>query len=181
MLAVWLSLGCIDTIRFPPSFWGSSSGTWDSGWSTDAAGTVQIDRITGDGCAGDGGWLFSASTDGWTYGATVDLFRASDGAFESHPLQVVRTDPNGEWDSLSSGNLADGVDPAEQVDGVSSRFDCSEEGSLSFAIRIQDRGLRVADCVLWGADPEAIALVLRDLDPGLTELSGCDLWTGVAR
>lgn len=185
MITVWLAMGCVDTVRFPPDLWGSSS--WrDSGidWGIDGdtstsaeTDRVQVETVSSAGCVGSDAWLVEATTDGWTLGATLDLFRATDGRAEQHELGVVGTDPDGLWDRLSSGPIADGVDPAKQVAGVNSTFDCTADAdALTFAIRVTDRSSTRSDCVVWGADPAELVLRLRTIDPDVTGLGGCRLW-----
>lgn len=181
----WIfAAGCVDTIRFPPDLWGwsGSNGTFDSGLITGDTGTpaddgVRIETITAEGCSGEDGWLFGARTDAWTLGGTLDLLRTSDQRAEAHPMEVVGTDPDGGWDALSSGLLADGADPAAQQTGVSSVFDCaSDPADLTFAVRVWDRTGVLADCVVWGDDLEGMTLHLRSVDPDLSGLRACRVW-----
>lgn len=165
----WLTAGCIDTIRFPPVQEFTEGHTGGPAEATEV-GLVQIAEVLSDGCV-DGDWLISARTDGWSLSADVSF--VSGGAGETHTLFIVATDPDGAWDELSTTSLTAGADPA--VPNESSAFACGVDG-LSFAIRVRDRADVLSDCVVWGADPEAAAVYLRDRDPELTALGSCRAW-----
>lgn len=180
-MVLWLA-ACITTVRFPPgtTWWDTA----DSGFDADSGTTTTRPEaptrflVAGGGCdAADTAYSFSFRTDGWTLDGALDLYRSTDQAAEFHPLRLVASDPDGAWDELAVGPLPDGTDPAAQLAGVSTRFDCAEEAALTMVARIHDPSGKLTDCIVWGADPAGAVAWVRGVDPEITTLGGCRTWT----
>lgn len=192
-LALWLA-GCIHTVWFPPDLnvWTTAETgileerdrtEWTPGIAVYAPDQPPDTTTTPDGIAVasvDWGcdaantyWAATVTTTGWVGSGTIDLIHPSPSS-EEHPLVIARSDPNGAWDELRVGPLADGVDPADQVAGANTRYDCDLDSAiLSFGVRIRDSAGVLLDCAVGGADPAAATASLRGIDPAVASLGGC--------
>ena len=190
MMILLMLVGCTDTIFFPPSFedrW-RDSGRWDSGRGGDTGTDDRPGQEPGGGgnqplvvtattgaCDAEGAaWTITARTNGWTSMATVHIVRTADLVYEEHALELVASDPAGEWDELRAGPLLAGVQADYQVAGESTRFGCGLDArEITYVIRIWDPTVHLADCVVQGADPAGATAFIRELDPQVTALGGC--------
>lgn len=189
MMIALMLVGCTDTIFFPPSFegtWWDTAGRWDSGAPRGrdtgeeeedprpGRDALAVEAATAGCDAGGTAWTVTATTNGWTSLASVHLVRTADDAWEEHALELVASDPGGNWDELRAGPLLAGVQVDYQVPGESTRFGCGFDArEVSVVVRIWDPALRLADCVVWGADTAGATALIRELDPDVTALGGC--------
>lgn len=171
-----LLVSCVRWIAEDP--WLVDGSRWDSldtGQPTtptnNDATPPQIVSVEG-GC--DGGSLGATIlTDGWSQGALLHVFRASDARMEIHPMRLVDLDPQGAWDERRVGPLEQSQ-PEPYVAAETSVFDCGvEAGQLAYAIRLEGAEATITDCVRWGGEGlEALGEALELLDPQVGAL-GC--------
>ncbi len=167
--AVALLAGCPSaSVRFPPDLWEDwtpvpTGFPTPTGFIDDTAvepsspepieNPGRVDQAT-TRCTPGQQWLMEVTTLGWANGAT-GILRGADGVSEHHPMAILDTDPNGQWDRYQAGPLASS-EPAESVVlGTSSRFDCTAT-DLPYGVITLDRLGAVADCVVWGDDRIAL-------------------------
>ncbi|MCA9488464.1 MAG: hypothetical protein KC621_01030 [Myxococcales bacterium] len=109
-------------------------------------------------------------TEGWTSGGQVFVEDTSSAAphwAEEHAVESVAHDVCGAWDELEV-EIHAGVRTDQYIPDVTSAFDCTDPGAgrLTYAIAILDTDGELADCVVFGHDPQALLTGgERSLDP----------------
>ncbi len=99
---------------------------------------------------------FDVYTVGWSSGGVVQIADTggTSGRVEEHPITTYDYDEQGWWENLYV-ELAI-VDPSQVTEGTSSGFPCEIEPSVTFLLLILDLDGDLADCAVWGDDPESV-------------------------
>ncbi len=179
------------TVEFPPDLFFVDTGLFldtglDTGADTDTEAepptsgpvAVSIDRIALDCTPADTAWLAIVDSLGWSGTASllVQIPEAVTGgpvSWETHPLVLVDSDPDGAWDRYLGGPLAAGVPAAEAQPGVSTALPCphppaadgsapGSPGDPSFGVVLFDRVGDPIDCAVSGPAAIAAAAELAD-------------------
>ena len=146
--------------------------TFDTGDNpTPVAGPPLIQSINPAGCsgAGAGSFEFAIENSGWADDAILYIFDTSyEFAFdEVHEMTFVEgdQDADGNFYDIWDVSLTEEVALQNQVPGQSTIFTCENAtdpnapgpgpGALTYAIEVYD-GNTVADCAVFGSDPEEI-------------------------
>ncbi|MCB9685785.1 MAG: hypothetical protein H6735_12155 [Alphaproteobacteria bacterium] len=175
MIAMWVALaGCgsradfatFTETGFGPRVTGGTMSADDCLVVYEGPVLVTHSRIT---CADDDMTLWF-QTEGWTSGGQVFVQDTSGGSpqwAEEHALESVGHDVCGAWDELEV-DIHAGVRTDQYIPDVTSAFACSDPGAgrLTYAVAVQDIEGDLADCVVFGHDPQALlAGGDRALDP----------------
>lgn len=173
-LVAVFSTGCpVVSVQFPPDLradrWEPEpTGWWDSGTTRPPtlppASQGLVDSLS-VGCTPSGAWLSELRTFGWTSAAELVLRGEFEGsvAYETHPMNLVETDPDGLFDRFTLGPMAAGRPVEEASPSVASRFPC-DAGATS-AVLTRNRVGEIVDCVVVGPDLGAIDAHLIDQMP----------------
>ena len=103
-------------------------------------------------------WSFSATTDGWTSDAVLNIDQTgvdpSVAWDEEHTLVSTDYDPNGYWDTVEI-DLPIVTDWEQQQADVNTLFQCNDDrkATLTWMIRVWDPDGTMSDCAVWGDDP----------------------------
>ena len=170
----WLVFGIGLTI-------GCSSVGQDGGKNS-AAATVYEGKDLTEPCSGtpeitlrdvgcdERGYVLYAETNGWVGRARLNIWqvlegRRDQGWNEEHTLDTVEYDPACGWDHLER-TLAQGATEYTYTPDQNTYFICDpdpnppdnpdDRPSLTYALRLYDQNLNLADCVVWGANIEEV-------------------------
>lgn len=165
MIAMWAALaGCGSSGQDPIPF--TESGFFPRTTSNPTTedclvfyqGPVLVthERVT---CADDDMVLWF-QTEGWTSGGMVfveDTTSTDVHWAEEHALTSTAHDACGAWDELEV-EIHAGVRTDQYIPDVTSAFACSDPGKglLTYAVAVKDGTGSVADCVVFGHDPQAL-------------------------
>ncbi len=166
---------CETIIHFPPP--REWRDTWDSGRGSSAeafdpvfiqSASVNCDLLTGE-------WTWTADTNGWTRSVVLDVVDTSTqtGWEEQHDMQVVASNPNGNWDQLQLGPIPGGTAELEWLPNTNTVFDCqSDRSKLTFAMRVWNHRNDLTDCIVWGHDANQMVTRLAR-DPEVANFGSC--------
>ena len=96
-------------------------------------------------------WVYGVELIGWGAGVDIDIYQNEGGYVweESHVLDQLDYDPNGEWDKWGT-SLPIVTDWKDQVDSVNTLYTGAMEDTLTWMVTAYDMDGYFADCAVWG-------------------------------
>ena len=123
----------------------------------------------------DSNMILMTETIGWTGSGTFNLWETGNamGWDEEHPIASVDYDPNMWWDHLET-TLASSAAVADFVAGTNTVFQCGVhdiDPVMTAMTRVTDTTGALADCWLFGSDPDGVAVVQGGGGPAYNTVS----------